>query len=76
MSYTLHPIRLSGRSLAVNSACTPASVAAALVLILVIRAWGRGLRRHLPQSVPQGWMSAAYRARPVTFSGPLGAAMT
>src|SRR5215510_4380426 len=54
------------------TALTPGSACALSKLIDLIRAWGWGLRRTLPQSMPGLEKSAPKVARPVTLSSPSG----
>ena len=49
---------------------TPGRASALLVLMERIRAWGWGLRRIMPCSIPGNWISAPYLAAPVTLSNP------
>src|SRR5262249_18084424 len=51
-------------------ALTPGTPRACSTSMLRIRAWGCGLRRIFPQSVPGKLTSAAYIVRPLTLSGP------
>src|SRR2546423_11502210 len=60
------------RSRPVITALTPGNAAAFSVLIDLMRAWGWGLRRIFPTSMPGCEWSAAKAARPVTLSSPSG----
>ena len=59
-----------GKSFEVATATTPGSASALLVSIERMRAWAWGLRRTLPWTMPDIWVSAPYLAAPVTFSKP------
>ena len=59
-----------GNSAEVTTAFTPGKARARLGSMLLMRAWGWGLRRTLPYSRPGKLMSAPYWARPVTLSVP------
>ena len=64
------PLDLGPRGGTTCTAFTPAVFSAALVSMLVTRAWACGLLRYTPKSMSLGLRSEEYLARPLAFCGP------